>query len=168
MSITTNRLTLRPFEDSDAQDVIAILRDPCVGKTYMVPDLTDNEVALRLFNRFRDLSHDDSRVVLAVALDGKVIGFINDTGIDGTRIELGYAFSPAHHNRGYATEALTAMIQTLFTRGFEEIICGAFAQNVASLRVMEKSGMRPTGETEEIAYRGQTHRCVYCSIKRNA
>ena len=166
MQITTQRLMLRPFCPTDAQDVIALMRDPCVGKTYMVPDLSDDAAAQRLFTRLHDLSHDDSRVVLAAALDGRVIGLINDVGIQGRRIELGYAFAPAYHGKGYATEAVAALIAALFARGFEEVVAGAFEHNAASLRVMEKCGMRPTGETEEIAYRGQTHRCIYCSIRK--
>ena len=166
MQITTQRLTLRPFCPTDARDVIALMRDPCVGKTYMVPDLSDDAAAQRLFTRLHDLSHDDSRVVLAAALDGRVIGLINDVGIQGRRIELGYAFAPAYHGQGYATEAVSALIGALFACGFEEVVAGAFEHNAASLRVMEKCGMTRIDLTEDIEYRGKTYRCVYCELTR--
>ena len=161
MYITTPRLTLRPFEETDAPDVIAILRDPVVRKTYMVPDLPTEEAAMRLFTRLADLSRDERRVVVAIALAGKVIGFINDTGIEGESIELGYALSSAYHNCGYCTEAFGAVMEALFAAGFEEILAGAFAHNAASLRVMEKCGMEVLDRVEEIEYRGEVHTCVY-------
>ena len=53
----------------------------------------------------------------------------------------------------------------LFQKGCREILCGAFEENAASLRVMEKAGMQKLDKTEEIDYRGRLHRCVYYSMK---
>ena len=45
--------------------------------------------------------------------------------------------------------------------------CGAFPENTASIRVMEKAGMVREDFTEDIEYRGIMHHCVYYSIKAN-
>jgi RimJ/RimL family protein N-acetyltransferase len=90
---------------------------------------------------------------------------MNDTEIVGDSIEIGYVISPKHQNKGFCTEALCGAIDHLFEKGFSEIICGAFEENKASIRVMQKSGMKPMPKTEVIEYRGKEHNCVYYSIK---
>ena len=92
---------------------------------------------------------------------------VNDTEICGKTIEVSYALHPDYHGRGFATEALGAVIPYLFSEGFDQILAGAFETNTASTRVMEKSGMKRTKMTSEIEYRGKTHKCVYYSIKKN-
>jgi RimJ/RimL family protein N-acetyltransferase len=56
---------------------------------------------------------------------------------------------PAHQGRGYATEAARAALRDGFERsGAEEIVAFTWTANLASLRVMEKLGMRPGREFE--------------------
>ena len=76
-------------------------------------------------------------------------------------IEVGYALLPAYHNRGFATEALVGAIEYLRGCGFSRILAGAFAENAASLRVMEKAGMVRIDKTDAIDYRGHMHTCIY-------
>lgn len=58
-------------------------------------------------------------------------------------VGLMWAISPAHQGSGYATEAARALINTLFTQfNLKRIIATTEYDNIASLRVMEKAGMR--------------------------
>ena len=59
------------------------------------------------------------------------------------------------------TEALRSAVDALFSIGYREIICGAFEENAASIRVMVKAGMQKLDKSDEVEYRGITHRCVY-------
>jgi len=43
-------------------------------------------------------------------------------------------------------------------------MAGAFAENCASIRVMQKAGMQLMDKTELIEYRGQNRNCVYYGI----
>lgn len=167
MQKTTPRLVLRPFEESDAEAMLRLMRNEQIAQTYMMPDLRDDARVEALFRRFLDLSHQPERAVVGMFADGVLVGFMNDTRIEGGEIELGYVVDPAHQGKGYATEALMGMIEALFDRGFDTVMCGAFEENAASLRVMEKAGMSPIATTEEIEYRGVTHRCVYRAITKN-
>ncbi len=160
-SIKTQRLTLRPFVDSDAEDMIAMLTDGGIKKTYMIPDLGDHEQQMKMITRFKELSVSDEHFVYGIHLENKLVGFMNDVEIGGDFIELGYVISPAHKGRGYATEALSAAIDELFEVGFACVRAGAFDENAASIRVMEKSGMTRTDQVDFIEYRGKKHRCVY-------
>ena len=166
MSITTARLTLRPFCEADQDAAIGILMDSEVKKTYMIPDYETPEAAMPLFQRLQQLSLEENRFVRAICLQNQLRGFLHDVEIAGKRIELGYVIATAHKGNGYATEALTAAIAALFDRGFETVRCGAFEENPASCRVMAKSGMKPIEETEFIQYRGKNHRCVYYEINK--
>ena len=161
MRITTERLEIRPFEESDAQAMIRLLRNQEIAKTYMVPPLESDEAAMPLFARFRTLSEDPDRAVVGLFDGGQLVGFMNDVERNGSEIEMGYVIDPVYWNQGYATEALKAMIAALFARGYETVICGAFVENPASLRVMEKSGMVFLDREDVISYRGADHRCLY-------
>jgi RimJ/RimL family protein N-acetyltransferase len=60
-----------------------------------------------------------------------------------TEAELGYIFDPAYGGHGYATEAVTAMVVHAFDQlGVRRITAGCFAGNLASVRILEKVGMR--------------------------
>ena len=57
------------------------------------------------------------------------------------------------------------MIDYLKEHGFATVTAGAFEQNVASLRVMQKCGMVRLEKTDEIEYRGRVHTCIYYTTK---
>ncbi|MGN1344603.1 MAG: GNAT family N-acetyltransferase, partial [Traorella sp.] len=78
-------------------------------------------------------------------------------------IELGYVIDPVFQNKGFASEALNGMIHKMFDLGFKEVVCGAFDDNDASIRVMEKCGMVKMNRFDEIEYQGKFHHCVYYS-----
>ena len=164
--ISTPRLTLRPFCEADREDTLAILMDGEVKKTYMIPDFESVEAAMPLLNRLRQLSLEDNRFVRAICKDNRVVGFLNDVEVRGEQVELGYVIATAHRGNGYAPEAVKAAIEELFNRGFAVVKAGAFEGNNASFRVMEKSGMHPTDETEYIQYRGENHLCRYYEIRK--
>ena len=164
--ITTTRLTLGTIRECDFDALMSIFKSDAVKATYMVPDLQTREDEMKLFSALRALSEKEDRYVFGIFLDGKLIGILNDTEINGINIEIGYALHPDYYNQGYATEAFGAVIEHLFSKGFEVILAGAFEENTASMRVMEKCGMKRTKMTAEIEYRGVTHKCIYYSIKK--
>jgi RimJ/RimL family protein N-acetyltransferase len=159
--IHTPRLTLGPLREQDQAALIALFRHEAVKETYMVPDPLDDATAQRLFARMMALSHDDTRYVFGIFLGDALIGVLNDTEISGDTIEMGYALHPDHWNRGYMSEAFAAVINYLHTRGFTTVTAGAFEENAASLRVMQKCGMVRMAHTDQIEYRGKMHTCIY-------
>ena len=162
-TIQTPRLTLRPFLRQDEAAAVTLLRHRQVMATYMLPDLTEEE-ARALFSRFVKLSRATDRFVRAVCLENRLIGWLNDTGIEGDAIELGWVIHPDHWGKGYATEAVTAAIGQLRREGFGCVYAGAFRENAASIRVMQKCGMHLLDKTEQLEYRGKTHHCIYYGI----
>ena len=139
-----------------------------VRKTYMLPEFSSREEALPLFRRFQILSADTLRTVYGIFLNDQLIGFLNDVQQDGDSIEMGYVIHPNFWNHGYATEALSMVTQSLFARGYTLIKAGAFTENAASMRVMEKCGMVPTGTEEEIPYGGILRRCICYELRSDS
>ena len=158
-------LTLKRFSEEDAQAAIRILMSDQVKKTYMLPDLTD-ESANALFHRLHHLSLQQEHYIRGIYINDTLVGFINDTEICDGSIELGWVVHPDYQNLGYATEAVKKAIKELFALGYCEIVAGAFAENPASIRVMEKNGMQRLEKIEEIDYRGKIHHCVFYSIRK--
>ena len=164
--IITKRMRLSVIGDEDKADLIRILSEPEVGKTYMVPDMSNTETHDKIFARFRDLSQSDDRFMYGIFLQNRLIGFIHEVYNKDGEVELGYVIDPAQKGRGYASEALAASVKALFEKGYRSVVAGAFEENPASLRVMEKCGMKPTGQTEDIEYRGTTHKCIYMKVEK--
>lgn len=105
--------------------------------------------------------------VLVVELDGAVIGDLMVNIEDGwaqaevaerargTQAELGWTLDPAHGGRGFATEAVRAVIGLCFgPLGLRRVYASCFADNEPSWRLMERLGMR----REEHAVRDSLHR----------
>ena len=158
--ISTERLCLRSISDEDCDGLCRLLTNEIVAKTYILPEFKSRDEEIRLFNRLKELSYINSRFVYGIALNGEIIGLINDVDISGGEIELGFAFHPDYHNQGYATETLKAAIKTLFDMGYTTVKTGAFEINLPSQRVMEKCEMTKLSATENINYRKhQLSRC---------
>lgn len=165
--IKTERLTLKPFAVQDVDGLVDLLTNPDITKTFMVPEFECRSQAEALANKLIAFSQaeDTTHLEYGIYLDGKIIGFVNDCGIMDDEIEIGYVIHPNHQGRGYATEAVCAVMQELRDMGFRKVSAGYFSVNTVSRRVMEKCGMRQTGVTAEQEYRGKHHICHYYEIR---
>ena len=162
----SNTLELGIFWPEDEPVILEILTDPTVAQTYMLPEYQRKEEAIPLFRRLMALSLQKDRYVRCIRQNGGAIGFLNDVEIKRSKIELGYVIHPQFQGRGYMTQALNQAIEELLQNGYEEVICGAFENNLASMRVMEKCGMQKQDYTDTLEYRGETHRCLYYAARK--
>jgi [ribosomal protein S5]-alanine N-acetyltransferase len=80
----------------------------------------------------------------AVLNNGSLIGSYRATlSDDGTEAEIGYSLNPRHWNKGYGTEAARRLVEYLVSeRNVREIFATSRPENVASIHVLEKLGMR--------------------------
>lgn len=85
--------------------------------------------------------------VWALDLDGEVIGSIGCSQPDMNlkEIKLGYALSPLYWGKGYMTQAVIAIVDYLFSLGYNRIAADHYLENPASGRVMQKAGMQFEG-----------------------
>ena len=159
-------MKLRAFQESDWPRLAMLATSTEVNKTYMLPDFESVEKVRPLFDRLMAMSKDDKRYVRAMEENGEFVGFCNDVERNGDSVEIGYAMCPDIWGRGYCTAALKLVIADLFELGFNQVVAGAFVENPASLRVMEKAGMTPIDKVDDIEYRGSIHKCVYRMINK--
>lgn len=159
-------IELRPFVPENESIMLDILTDSRAKQTYMLPDFCRKQDASPLFARLMALSLDENHFVRGIFLDDQLIGFLNDVEIKNRAIEIGYVIHPAFQGCGHMTTALRLAIQKLFALGYHCIVAGAFEENAASLRVMEKCGMRRSDYTDCVEYRGLSRQCVYYSITK--
>lgn len=166
--IKTERLIIKSYSETDRADMLALLTEPKIKETYMIPDFQSDEDADNMFEKLLRWSHSAEHFEKGIYFENRLIGFINDVEIDGKNsIELGYVIHPNFWNRGFAAEALSVAIKILFACGFRAVCAAAFVENPASIRVMEKCGMMKTERTEKIMYREKEHECVYYTIENN-
>ena len=162
--IITERLVLKSLRDSDMDNMLAMLKDSKINQTYMIPDFKSEEEAKKFFLRLKKASESEEHFIYGIFLNDEVIGFLNDVSIEGKEIEIGYFISSSHWNKGYASEAFKAIIDSLFELGFYRVVAAHFENNTASGRVMQKCGMTRFDKEEYIEWRGINHRCIYYEI----
>lgn len=74
----------------------------------------------------------------------KSAGAISMTSVSRTNGEIGYELEQGYHGIGLATEALAAVVEAARDHhGFTVLSAQAYAENVASRRVLEKTGFLP-------------------------
>lgn len=162
--IKLERLELKKLVYEDIERLVELFKNDEIKKTYMIPNYDSDEKYIRLGEHFVNLSNQEEHFIVGVYLKDYLIGFINDVEIKLGTIELGYVIDPKYKNKGYCTEALNGSINYLFEKGFIEIVCGAFSNNIASIRVMEKVGLILLNKMDTITYNGINYDCVYYSI----
>ncbi|TVQ64359.1 MAG: N-acetyltransferase [Phycisphaerales bacterium] len=156
--IETARLRLRPPSLDDAQGVQRFCNDPEVSRNaetiplpYTVEHATEwIGLVLEEFEKGVGVG-----MLIEERASGEVIG---DSCLkyDAThgRAEVGFVLGRDYRGNGYATEAARAMIGLAFgTLGVRKVMAVAFADNLASRRVLERCGM-----TLEASLRGHSMR----------
>ena len=83
--------------------------------------------------------------------DGTHIGELCFKGIDESgSAEIGYGIVENHQGYGYATEAVSAAASwALEQKSIKRVTAEVDKDNIASIRVLEKSGFVPTGRSGE-------------------
>ena len=139
--IRAKRLTLRPFQKGDAQDLYEYLSDPEVVRFEPHLPLTRAQCETEAE------SCAGNPAFIAVVLGDKVIGNLYLEKQDDYTWETGWVFNRAFQHHGYATEAARAAMDWAFRQqGAHRIIALCDPRNDASWKLMERLGMRREGE----------------------
>ena len=145
--IETDRLLLRNVAAKDA-DIMYDYRNNEICARYQRGQTKDYDGIVALVERRKgDVMTVDAPFMVAVALKDtdELVGEIVVMPKDGT-ISLGYTFSYKHHRKGYAFEALTALISMLHERYPEwDFISFTEPENVPSMALLKKLGYKDMG-----------------------
>lgn len=152
--VKTERLVLRPFTAADEEDMLEFESRPEVARhLYNEPRTReDNAKELAIRQEQTALRKEGDTLMLAVELDGKVIGYVLLIWVSETHKqgEFGYVLHPDYHGKGYASEASVEMLRLGFEKmDMHRVIGRCDAQNDASWRLMERMGMRKEAHLRE-------------------
>ena len=139
-------IRLRPFADSDVDDLIEACNDP--ETVRWLPQLphpyTAEDARHWVRNRPAGFANgDDMSMAISDAADGRLLGSIGLARPDtsGRVIEVGYWVAPWGRGRGVATTATRLVVAWgIEDLGYERIELYAAAGNIASHRVAEHVG----------------------------
>lgn len=145
--IETERLVLTWPTDDQVRAYTSEIEGTDLFDTIVWDGLTHPDELVDGWQRRRSRSGlDDPLKVAAIdPVTDRYLGDVSLSPTDGERriLELGYAFAPANQGRGYATEAVRAVVDHAFAeRGAERVFAPIFVGNHASRRVSEKVGLR--------------------------
>ncbi len=147
--LTTARLILRPYQAGDLEAIVGLFgrEDVC---RYLMWEPMDIEQARALLERrlrqTRIEADGDGILLAAVAADtGRTIGefMLRQASMTHRQGEIGWSIHPDVQGRGLATEGAREMLRMGFDQlGLHRIAAECDPRNVASVRVMERLGMR--------------------------
>ena len=142
--LKTKRLTLRAPCLEDAKTVAMLANDRRIAENAArIPHpykMADAESFITAAN-----ANEGETLFLITLRDATVIGACGVTTL-ADQPELGYWLGVPYWGKGYATEALHALIDYAFTDlAHEALQAGARVTNPASRRVLEKCGFQWTG-----------------------
>ncbi|HZG96563.1 MAG TPA: GNAT family N-acetyltransferase [Mycobacteriales bacterium] len=141
--LTTERLVVSLVDTRHDSSIVEGRRLPSWAPDFPAPG--DLEIAAMLRRSGLPQGADasfGSRLVIERAT-GLIVGGVGFLGPPTHgRLEIGYGIVPSRQRRGYATEAVLAMVAFAFTfPGVTGVFADAEAENVASVGVLERIGM---------------------------
>jgi len=136
--IRTERLLLRPFRESDYDDLFEFLSQLEDDEFEGYPGITYENGRKHLKYRL------GSKTFYAIELmeSGKVIGNISCGNRDFAAKEIGYIVNKRYQRRGYAAEAFSAVIAQAFREGAHRIYAECDPRNIPSWKLLEEVGLQ--------------------------
>ncbi len=156
-AIETDRLLLRPFEGDDLPALAHLYSLPDVMR-YVAPTRDTDETHKRMQKHIRDCEIYGFGLLAAILKsDGTFIGRcgLDSEIVDGElQGELAWMFYPQYWGKSLAPEFGIRMLDIGFNElSLRRIFAHARLENEASIKVMQKIGMRYVGSTNgEIEY----------------
>lgn len=151
--LETTRLKLRRFESKDAKEICEGYYNQeeflyFANKTSRTVQ-EEKEAIARILERYKNESYYNWLIIQKET--NAIIGSINLVYFDrNDSVEVNYAIDNRFTKNGYMTEALIAVKDFILNEiGLKRFQGGCCTENIASKRVMEKSGMKLEGTLQK-------------------
>lgn len=160
--LKTERLYLRPIAKKDFEDVCLLDTDPEVRSYFPEGALNIEQVERELERYLREWQAIGFGIFAIFEREtNQFIGRGGFAKLKSGEVEFGYLFLKEYWGKGYATEAAKALLEWGLAHIPVEYIIGfAPTHHIASIRVLEKCGMK--------YYKSDSYRnipCVFYQIK---
>lgn len=176
-NLETERLIIRPMQQSDLRDLFSMMHNSeVVNQTIALErhnDLSETEDLLKAILNNYDPESSTDWAIFAITLksDNKCIGYCGFYAYASLfkRAEIGYALSQEFWGKGIVPEACQPLVEYGFKElGLERIEATVYPENRGSVRVLEKLGMQLEGVLRNHVIReGRCRNRLIYSLLRN-
>lgn len=149
MEFYTNRLHIRPVKTEDKNPMFRYRSDPGTNKFLSLVPESEEDVAdfIRKTSSIINVPGTWFQFVIIEKTSELLIGDIGihflESPPENNHVEIGYTLDRQFRGKGYATEALTAIIDFLFTGLHKNRITASIdPANAASVRLIERLGFQ--------------------------
>ncbi|MFH9568739.1 GNAT family N-acetyltransferase [Streptomyces globisporus] len=154
--LVTERLVLHPMSVDEAERTVTGEPDADVRWEQGYPTEGDVAVARRFLERCASTGDPQpfGPYVVRRRSDHRAIGGMGFHGPPDEHgsVTVGYGLVPSAQGKGYASEALRALLPFARDQGVASVKGDADHDNTASQHVMTAAGMRQIGEDERVKY----------------
>jgi RimJ/RimL family protein N-acetyltransferase len=174
ISLDTPRLALRRLSTADSDIMFAYRSDPDVAR-YQSWEKPDRRAIRALCAEMEDLPVDQPGTWFQLAIVLRETDtMIGDIGLhfqenDQQQVEVGFTLAPVYQGKGYAAEALTAVLDYLFYNlNKHRVFASIDPRNHASEALLERVGMRKEAHfRESLWFKGEwADDIVYALLQR--
>lgn len=150
-TLETTRLRLRHFRDTDLQLFMAYRNDPEVARYQSWEGISELEACTFIHEQKEIQPGVPGRgfqIAIELKATGVLIGdcYFKINELDHLQAEIGFTLSRAYQGQGYATEAVSCVLNYVFlTFHLHRIIAFTDCDNAASIALLERLGMRREG-----------------------
>lgn len=145
MTLETERLILRPWEESDAEDLYEYAKDERIGPVTGWPVHADVNESRQVI---RTILSEPETYAVCLKEDGRPVGCVSlmtggrsNIGLPESEAEIGFWIGVPFWGQGLIPEAVKEIIRHAFDDlHLDALWCGFFDGNEKSRRVQEKCG----------------------------
>ena len=159
--IESERLRIRGFNDSDLAPFMAYRNDPKVAR-YQSWDSCDEQQARAFIREMESAQPGVPGEWFQFAIESKQTGeLIGDCGLrvdeaEPYRAEIGFTLAREYQGRGFASEAVSALLDYAFdTLGLHRVVAIVDCRNAPSVALLERLDLRREGHfVENVWFKG--------------
>lgn len=148
----TPRLTCSPLSEEDWPFFLALQQHPDVMR-YVSDTRSEQEIRAAFDARLPEWHPGSPHWLCLLVRDNATNAPLGVTGYihrEDDCAEMGFLFAPQAQGRGYGQESLTALCHYAFNQGgIRRLVATVTAGNLASRRLLEKTGFVLEGELRE-------------------
>ena len=151
--LITDRLILRKLKQDDAELIFKNWTSDTEVTKYVTWETHKNiKETTEILNIWLKEYESPKTVRFGIVLkeNNELIGMIDIVDFDDGVPEIGYVLSRKYWNHGYMSEACKAFTDYLFAIGYDSLIIAADERNIASNKVIQKTGFKFTHQERRL------------------
>ncbi|WP_368505023.1 GNAT family N-acetyltransferase [Alkalihalophilus sp. As8PL] len=139
----SERLHLRKMSTDDAPSLFNIWSDAEVTEFMNIDPFSNEDQAKEMITSLDQLSREEKAIRYSIIelISNRIIGSCGFNSIDAenAKAEIGYDLSRTYWGKGYATEAVTTLLQHAFhSLKLNRVEAKVEPENVASIKLLQK------------------------------